>query len=122
MLRAASAAYFHAREDKKSKFEERLDSLIGECLEFSNRRNEIAHGRVVMLHLENKEIDEPLKPLGFYILPSFYNPKKYKMDQTITYQYVSNDAIYYRQEFTKLHLRLEGLRADLIAETPQTLQ
>jgi hypothetical protein len=56
-----------------------------------------------------------MKPLGFYIMPSFYNPKKYSMTQAVTYRYVSSDAIHYRQEFTKLHLRLTRLRADLIS-------
>ena len=58
MLRAAAKAYFCAHKEKEDSFSKRLNCLINECLEFSNRRNEIAHGRVVMIYVENIEKDQ----------------------------------------------------------------
>jgi hypothetical protein len=42
-------------------------------------------------------------------LPSFFNPKKYGLDEKVSFQYVAADIIYYRQEFTKLFLRIQAL-------------
>ena len=50
MLKAAATAYFHHRRKKKVRFEKQLKTLIDECLSFSARRNEIAHGQVSMLY------------------------------------------------------------------------
>ena len=50
---------------------------------------------------------------GFYLLPSLFNPKKVKKDSGIAYAYVSTDLLHYKQEFTKLHLRIEGFRREL---------
>jgi hypothetical protein len=117
MLRAAAAAYFHRRKSKKEKFEARLKKLMDECLEYSNRRNEIAHGSVSMLYESRKRSNSMIK-IGHYLLPSFYNPKKFKLEPAVTYQYMSSDIIYYQQEFTKLYLRMTALRQLLVGEKP----
>jgi hypothetical protein len=51
--------------------------------------------------------------IGIYLLPSFFNPKKFKKGE-LTYSYVSGDVVHYRQEFTKLALKIGGLREQLV--------
>ena len=46
---------------------------------------------------------------GLYLTPSFYNPRKFK-NEVLSYLYTSIDLIFYRQEFTKLALRIGGLK------------
>jgi hypothetical protein len=103
MLKAAADAYFHRRKKKKVQFSGRLMKLLNDCQQFSARRNEIAHGRVinVVRSRGNKN-----KQIGFLLIPSFYNPKKYKIDRIVTYQYSSKEVIYFSQEFTKLYLQV----------------
>jgi hypothetical protein len=112
MVRVAADACFNTREKKRAKFEDRLSGLINEVLEFSNRRNEIAHGHVTAI-LDIWE-GAPPRTRGYYLFPSMYNPKKFKFGGKATYTYMSSDVIYYRQEFTKLHLRLENFRFELM--------
>lgn len=55
-----------------------------------------------------------MQSVGYFLLPSLYHPKKYKLDSgEITYQYYSSDVIYYRQEFTKLQLRFASYREQI---------
>src|ERR1700730_9509767 len=110
MIRIAADAYFSTRKniaDRKKHFKELLD-LAGN---YSARRNEIAHGKVseVFWYDERKRA----KSHGFYLLPSLFNPRKNKKATGMVYYYVSGDLIHYRQEFTKLYLRLEGFRRAL---------
>jgi hypothetical protein len=112
MLRAAAAAYFLTRKPKATSFEDQLGVLLKEYLGFADRRNEIAHGTVLMLN-RNFGHNRPKRPLGFYLFPSFFNPKKYKLDRSIVFQYNSKDLIHFRQEFTKLKIRLLTFRTRL---------
>ena len=107
MLQLAAETYFANRKTKKAAFEEQFAKLIGEYDQYSNRRNEIAHGFVKQIALTKRH-----KAIGYYLLPSFYNPKKFKKGG-FTYLYISKDLVHYRQEFTKLQLRLSGLREQL---------
>lgn len=40
----------------------------------------------------------------------FYNAKHFKHNEQLSYLYTSTDLIFYRQEFTKLMLRVGGLK------------
>lgn len=110
MLRAAATPYFFRRKSKV-KFEDEFKKLIGEYSDFSARRNDIAHGSVSRVFLTERRTAKGHRrgAIGFYLLPSFYNPKKFK-EEKFSYQYTSSDVIHYRQEFTKLFLRIGGLR------------
>jgi hypothetical protein len=103
MLQLAAEAYFARRSVKRQSFEKQFDSLMGEYDQYANRRNEIAHGFVKKVFLTKRH-----RAIGLYLVPSFYNPKKYK-DGGLMYLYVSGDLIHYRQEFTKLQLRIAHL-------------
>jgi hypothetical protein len=120
MLRLAAKAYFDRRKDKKSIFAEEFKTLIDECSEYAARRNEIAHGSVKSMFVTEKHTKNGsrLSALGFYLLPSFYNPKKYK-DEQLTYQYISSDILHYSQEFTKLDMRLNALRENMLRKKPK---
>jgi hypothetical protein len=123
MIRAASDAYFQTRKDKKSAFQAKLKELIDRCLDYSNRRNEIAHGRVCVLYGYPVRKDTGKgKEIGYYLFPSFFNPKKYGLDMEVTYRYTSSDVIHYQQEFTKLFFRLHALRSQLNRHAPQALR
>jgi hypothetical protein len=111
MLKAAAVAYFHTRKQKRLEFEKRFNSLIAECLEYSARRNEIAHGRVSIVYYSRRG---KTRQIGYFLIPSFYNPKKYKIEQSVTYQYTSHEIIYFRQEFTKLLLKIDAFRKLLV--------
>jgi hypothetical protein len=113
MLKAAAAAYFLRRKAKRAAFEKRFNSLINECSKFAARRNEIAHGQVSMVFYSRRG---KTKRIGHYLLPSFYNSKKYKIERSATYEYTSREIIHFRQEFTKLHLRLYAFRDGLVGK------
>jgi hypothetical protein len=105
MLQLAAESYFATRPAKRSSFEKRCANLIGEYKQYSDRRNEIAHGLVRRIFL--KKGQRPVA-IGIYLIPSFFNPKKFKKGE-LTYQYTSGDVIHYMQEFTKLQLRFAEL-------------
>lgn len=111
MLRAAADAYFLRRKKQRAEFEGKLNSLINECLQFAARRNEIAHGRVSLVYYGRG--NQPMRNIGYYLFPSLYNPRKYKLESQVTYKYTSHEVLHFKQEFTKLHLRIEGLRTSL---------
>jgi hypothetical protein len=111
MLKAAAEAYFRTRKRKRAQFETQFSNLLKESLHYSNRRNEIAHGRVSLIYTRKR--GKPNKQLGYYLLPSFFNPKKFNLEQIVTHEYVSSDLIHYRQEFTKLRFRLDHFRDHL---------
>jgi len=107
MLANAGGAYFAKRKTKAQKHEADFDDLLKAYSNFASRRNDIAHGSVQRVFL-TKRGTRPAA-LGLYLTPSFYNPQKFKNEQ-LSYLYTSNDLIFYRQEFTKLALRIGGLK------------
>jgi hypothetical protein len=109
MLREAARAYFYRRKTK-AQFEKNVGGLIKEYMAYSDRRNEIAHGCVMKFFVTEKHAKRGQRhgAIGLYLAPSFYNPKKFK-NEAFTHRYTSSDLIHYRQEFTKLALRIGGL-------------
>jgi hypothetical protein len=120
MLRMAGTAYFDKRKTKKDSFERGFKNIIKEYSAYSDRRNEIAHGCVksVFVTEKNNKRGHRRGAIGLYLLPSFYNPKKFR-DEAFTYQYTSSDVIHYAQEFTKLHLRIGALREKMASAKPK---
>ena len=113
MIKAAAAAYFHNRKKKAAEFTKPLNEIIVACLGFSGRRNEIAHGQVSVVYYSRNGNS---KQIGHYLLPSFYNPKKYQIELAVTYEYTSQELIFFRQEFTKLHLKIDAFRRQLVGK------
>ena len=97
MLELAAEAYFARRPTRR--------------INISNTQTDekIAHGLVRRIFLQ-KGRRHPT--IGIYLIPSFYNPKKFKKED-FAYRYISGDVIHYKQEFDKLQLRLEALVKDL---------
>ena len=111
MISAASIGYFHRRKKKSSAFSQKLNRLMSECAKFSARRNEIAHGHVSeVFYIKDRR---PSRNIGYMLLPSLYNPNKFKIDAFATYEYTSKDLVHFRQEFTKLHLKIAAFRREL---------
>jgi hypothetical protein len=111
MLDLASESYFAFRPAKRTTFATRCSQLINEYEKYAARRNELAHGLVKRVFVTKKGTRPQL--IGIYLLPSFFNPKKFKKGE-LTYSYVSGDVVHYRQEFTKLALKIGGLREQLV--------
>jgi hypothetical protein len=88
--------------------------MLGQYKQYKDRRNEIAHGLVQRVFLTGKRTKKGTRrqAIGIYLTPSFYNPKKFKAGK-FAYLYVSGDIIHYKQEFTKLAWKIEGLREKL---------
>jgi hypothetical protein len=109
MLRVAAVPYF-ARRKSKAQFAAQFKKVVGEYTNFSSRRNDIAHGLLSRVFITGKRTSkgERRGAIGLYLLPSFYNSKKFK-EEKFSYQYTSSDLIHYQQEFTKLSLRIGGL-------------
>lgn len=107
MLANAGDAYFSKRKAKALTHEAEFNELIKAYKEFASRRNEIAHGSVQRVFLTKRGSRPDAR--GLYLTPSFYNPRKFK-NEVLSYLYTSIDLIFYRQEFTKLALRIGGLK------------
>ena len=121
MVRVAADAFFDTRKSLEVA-KPRLKTLMTEAGQYSGRRNEIAHGKVSELFWNSP--GRAAKSGGFYLLPSLFNPRKVKKSTGLSYLYTSTDLTHYRQEFTKLHLRIEGFRRDLLKRpqpSPQKL-
>jgi hypothetical protein len=116
MLRAAATAYFERRKAKKDTFEQEFRRLMKEYESYSDRRNDIAHGTVKQAFVTEKRTNKGHRnaAIGFYLFPSFYNPRKFKLEK-FEYQYTSSDVLHYKQEFTKLCLRINGLCERMMA-------
>lgn len=114
MLRVAAQAFFSTRK-KASATQETFKRLISEASNYSGRRNEIAHGQVSEMKLVYQ--GGRTRSGGYFLFPSLYNPKKFKKSLGMTYSYASADIYHYRQEFTKLHLRIESFRRALLEKS-----
>lgn len=115
MLRAAGEAYFSTRKHFQGKARN-FKELVDRAGNYAARRNEIAHGQVSAVTLFYPR--KPPRPGGYHLFPSIFNPKKFKKGTGTTYSYISSDIYHYRPEFTKLHLRIEGFRRELISMRP----
>ena len=82
-------------------FEKNINDVLLEAQNYANRRNEIAHGRVMRLKEEGTGADG-----GHYLLPSFFNPKKFSLDSKVTYMYVAADILFYANRFDILGQKL----------------
>jgi hypothetical protein len=114
MIEAAAKAYFHLHQPL-THYKQYINDALGEANNFASRRNEIAHGVVkeVIDHDTNRSI-------GYYLVPSFFNPKKFPITMVPTFQYVEKNLIHFRQEFTKLGLKLESILHHLQQDAQQS--
>jgi hypothetical protein len=107
MLRVAGEAYFSTRKQRAHRADD-FKKLVNEAGHYAGRRNEIAHGKVSEVYWYDSR--KNAKSHGFYLIPALFNPKKVKKSTGMAYGYVSTDLLHYKQEFTKLHLRIAGFR------------
>lgn len=110
MLEEAAEGYFSRYRNDAERItnegmKERVHRTISvECKNFSSRRNEIAHGRIMLF------------PKGQnFLIPSMYASKKTPVGQMMKYCYNSADIIYYSQQFTELAERVSELGRDIEA-------
>jgi hypothetical protein len=113
MLVNAGEAYFASRPTKAQTFKVEFNQLMQAYIDFASRRNDIAHGLVQRVFL-TKRGTRPAA-IGIYLTPSFYSARHFKNEQ-LAYLYTSGDLVFYRQEFTKLMLRVSGLKERLRAK------
>lgn len=108
LLRPAAATFFHYKKNFQ-RHEPDFTGLMNLSGKFVLRRNEIAHGQVSELTYSPYKNGRRARSLGYYLLPLLYNPKKNRLTEGLLYRYTSGDLIHYRQEFTKLSLKVGGL-------------
>jgi hypothetical protein len=118
MLRAAAVVYF--LEHPNANLEKRFEDLMSECTGFATRRNEIAHGKV--LQVMQEVIDGPDKPAGHYLIPNYYNPRKFPVRRKPTYQYTSREILYFWGQFSILGQNVSQLADDLAKLPPPSLE
>jgi hypothetical protein len=111
MTLAALRAFVHRHSELENYYLKEISAALDEALEYSNRRNEIAHGRVMRLREE-----ETREWLGHYLLPSFFNPKKFSLANKPTFQYVADDILYYGKHFDLMGQKLFALYTFLTKE------
>jgi hypothetical protein len=109
MITTAGKAYFHLHPEVAN-YEKWINEALSDAKEFSNRRNEIAHG--VVRHIINPTRESE----GSYLCPSFFNPKKFPISMIPTYQYVEKNILYFSREFTKMGWKLEAMLRLLMKE------
>jgi hypothetical protein len=90
-LEAAASSYFTANKAAAAELEADLRGLMKKCRNFAGQRNNIAHGRKNFL---------PTK--GHYLLPAFYNTRKYPTEPVPSYAYTSKEIDYYAGWFGAL--------------------
>jgi hypothetical protein len=102
MITTAGKAFFHLHTEV-TPYEKHISDALSEAREFSNRRNEIAHGVVREVVNQQRESE------GYYLVPSFYNPKKLPVSMVPAFYYTESNIIYFRQWFTRIGLKLESI-------------
>ncbi len=108
MLDEAAAGYFHTRPNKL--FETAFHQVISvECRKFSDRRNDIAHGRVIA------GIGKSGRP-GYFLTPSLSSTKKWKIGQPARYVYTSKEIEVFIVHFEKLYDRLSRLLQEMMVD------
>jgi hypothetical protein len=108
MITTSGKAFFHLHPEVVH-YEKLINDALSEARQYSNRRNEIAHGVVC-------QIFGARESEGYYLLPSFYNPRKFPVSMIPTYQYVEKNILYFSEEFTKLGAKLEVILRLLMKE------
>jgi hypothetical protein len=103
MIRAAGETFFQSANAPQ--FQVEFDDLMTECLQWSNRRNDIAHGRVW-----------PSAEIGHLLFPALYATKKYRPAQTPAYSYSSKEIKRAALGFQDLYDRLSELAGNLEAQ------
>jgi hypothetical protein len=93
MVCAAKEAFFYRAP--KDPLVKHFGDLNEEAGGFAGRRNDIAHGRVQIVHGK-----------GFYLFPGLYNTSKNPIDQPAIYAYGPNEVHYYRESFEILSQKL----------------
>jgi len=103
MIRAAGDAYMTLPYTGTAVFpaqaREMFRPLLDECVEWANRRNDIAHGRVWGADHSRE----------YFLFPALYSTKKWRLGQPPTYRYTSVEIRTFSAAFQDLYDRLSEL-------------
>ena len=99
MLSAAAAAFFENVD--RPHLESSYNELIKLCRRFAARRNDIAHGTTWMTDVGN------------FLVPPYYNIRKYAGDNNPAYRYSSKEIYYYEKMFADLISRVRQLERQI---------
>jgi hypothetical protein len=117
MISAACEAFFF--ENPQAELEAEINAIVKAAVNFSSRRNEIAHGKLHALYVPGDVIGtpeigmiRPSKLWGFSIIPPSYATNKRTLGEGETllsgpvfepdYAYAAEDLNYYEKQFTGL--------------------
>jgi hypothetical protein len=110
MITTAAKAFFSIHKEVAS-YERDIGDALSEAREYSNRRNEIAHGVVrEVTNSETKEFE------GYYLFPSFYNPKRFPVSRFPTYSYVAKNILYFAGRFDVMGQKLDAILNFLVRD------
>jgi hypothetical protein len=113
MLRATTEAYF-TRYDNRELFKQ-INQLTGQAINFSGRRNEIAHGVVGFWYPKPPAffmIEEGART--FFLTPSYADSSKRDVQHLPQYAYTSKEINYYADEFQKLSRTVGSVLAKIL--------
>jgi len=104
MIEEAAKAHFRLYPD--STLEKRLLTFTStELRHFSGKRDNIAHGIVESFFSKRSN---SLK-LGYWLIPSYYATKKYKLDGIRAYAYTAAEIDYFAKQFDRLWIEADAL-------------
>lgn len=106
MLEAAAVAHFHSFPDQDA--DQEFRRLVRLTVNFSARRNEIAHGRVKYLNA-----GAFARGAGFHLVPAGYNTKKRPIHRPPAYAYSSAEVGRLRSQFKEIGDAVWWLRSKI---------
>jgi hypothetical protein len=114
MLRAASSTFFDPR--KSPELQKRFADLLGVAVQFSQRRNDIAHGFVDQFQTQEQlqKFGWMLAVEGFALYPSLASFKGRDTRAIPSYCMTSNELSYFYNEVVKLQPKTIALADDII--------
>jgi hypothetical protein len=106
MLKATSEPYFQFNQYAKP-FETDFKKLYKEAIQFAPRRNEIAHGQVLRITINNRSS-------GCFLTPAEYANRKANTPSLWKYAYTSVEIGHYQNHFHRLSLESMHLHMNLM--------
>ena len=122
MLRAASGAFFYGHGEGAAHLLEPYKSVLRDATQFSQRRNDVAHGVVDYYRPEPPEPQPVPAPDSYALFPGYATFKERDLESVPSYCYTSNELEYFRQQFYLLRPPVMRLASEvMVAATAPAL-
>jgi hypothetical protein len=104
---------------ERGDLEIKLKNLLAECRKYSDRRNEIAHGKCLIV--ADEDADGAPISRGYYHVPNFYNPKQFPLNSMPTYMYTSKTILSFAERFEIQRTKIFLFNVELAAMLQSSL-